>query len=229
MTQGARFNPNEHMMKLKSKDGMKDYLPVQWRLVWFREQCPDGTIETELVHLDLDKEMEEEAFVWNNDKRKSERVIKSGRGVAIFRAVVKDGKGGVATGTKMEKAVSFADFIEKSETGAIGRALAALGYGTQFTGDEFDERERIVDAPVESEHHQNTRKEPELDLAEVSLRVGKAFDFKQDTFEARWSAYKQHVLNSAKSDDLLTQSDIKKLLDYAIQHEKKTAAVAKAS
>src|SRR5260370_964793 len=39
------FNPNEHLMKLKSKDGLKDYLPVKWRLVWFREQCPHGTID----------------------------------------------------------------------------------------------------------------------------------------------------------------------------------------
>ncbi len=142
------FNPNEHVMQLKSKDGLKDYLPVQWRLVWFREQCPNGTIETEIVHLDLDKETEEEAFVWNNEKRRSEKVMKTARGVAVFRAVVKDGKGGVATGTKMEKAASFGDFLEKAETGAIGRALAALGYGTQFAP-ELNEEHRIVDSPVE--------------------------------------------------------------------------------
>ncbi len=143
------FNPNEHLMQLKSKDGLKDYLPVQWRLVWFREQCPNGTIETEIVHLDLDKETEEEVFAWNNEKRRSEKVIKTARGIAVFRAVVKDGKGGVATGTKSEKAASFPDYIEKAETGSIGRALAALGYGTQFTGEEFNEAHRIVDSPVE--------------------------------------------------------------------------------
>ena len=38
------FDPNEHLMQLKSKEGPKDYLPVQWRLVWFREQCPQGTV-----------------------------------------------------------------------------------------------------------------------------------------------------------------------------------------
>ncbi len=38
------FNPNEHLMQLRSKEGAKDYLPVQWRLVWFRDQCPHGTI-----------------------------------------------------------------------------------------------------------------------------------------------------------------------------------------
>ncbi len=143
------FNPKEHLMTIKNRQGASEYLAVKWRLVWFRQECPQGTIETEIVHLDLDKETEEEAFVWNNEKRRSEKVVKSARGIAIVRAVVRDGKGGVATGTKMEKAASFGDWLEKAETGAIGRALAGLGYGTQFTGDEWDEAHRIVDSPIE--------------------------------------------------------------------------------
>lgn len=141
------FNPNEHVVQIKTKNGLADYLPVQWRLVWFRTQCPDGSIETEPVQIDLDRETEEEGFAWNEEKRRSEKVIKRANGFALFRAVVKDGKGGVATGTKSEKAASFPDYIEKAETGAIGRALAALGYGTQFAP-ELDEEHRIVDAPV---------------------------------------------------------------------------------
>lgn len=147
-TRTRTFNPNNHVIQLKSKDGAKDYLPVQWRLVWFREQCPHGTIETEMLHLDLDRVTEEEAFVWNNEKRRSEKVVKQGTGFVLFKATVKDGKGGVATGTKSEKAASFPDYIEKAETGAIGRALAALGYGTQFAP-ELSEEHRIVDSPVD--------------------------------------------------------------------------------
>lgn len=143
------FNPNEHLIQLKGRGGSADYLPVQWRLVWFRSLYPDGTIETEIVHLDPDRETEEETFQWNQETRRSEKVVKRAPGFAVFRATVKDGRGGIATGTKSEKAASFLDYIEKAETGAIGRALAALGYGTQFAGDEFDERHRIVDAPVE--------------------------------------------------------------------------------
>lgn len=143
------FNPNEHLMQIKNRGGSSDYLPVQWRLVWFRSLYPQGTIETEIVHLDLERETEEETYVWNNETRRSEKVVKRAPGFAVVRATVKDGQGGMATGTKSEKAASFGDFLEKAETGAIGRALAALGYGTQFAGDEFDERHRIVDAPVE--------------------------------------------------------------------------------
>jgi len=147
-SQTRSFNPNDHVMQLKSREGAKDYLPVQWRLVWFREKCPNGTIETEMVHLDLDRETEEDGFEWNAEKRRSEKVIKRAKGFVIFRAVVKDGKGGVATGTKTEKAASFADYCEKAETGAIGRALAALGYGTQFAP-ELSEAHRIVDSPCD--------------------------------------------------------------------------------
>lgn len=142
------FNPNDHVIQIKNRGGAADYLPVQWRLVWFREKCPNGTIETEMVHLDIDRETEEETIAWNSETRRSEKVTKRANGFAIFRAIAKDGKGGVATGTKSEKAASFPDYIEKAETGAVGRALAALGYGTQFAP-ELDEQHRIVDAPVD--------------------------------------------------------------------------------
>lgn len=117
------FNPNDHLTKLKGKD----YLEVKWRLVWFREEWPYGTIDTEVVEL--------------TDQR------------AVFRAAVcKVNEEGIlrgrATGTKSETPKGFSDYIEKAETGAIGRALAALGFGTQFAP-ELEEGERIVDSPVE--------------------------------------------------------------------------------
>lgn len=143
------FNPNEHIIQIKSGQVSKDYLEVKWRLVWFRSVFPYGSIETEMIFLDLDRDTEEEAYVWNAERRRSEKTIKHANGFVIFKATVKDGQGGIATGTKSEKAASFGDFIEKAESGAIGRALAALGYGTQFTGDELAEHHRIVDAPVE--------------------------------------------------------------------------------
>jgi len=134
---------------LKNKQGSSEYLPVQWRLVWFRSVCAEGTIDTEEIEVDLDRECEVEVTVWNAEKRRSEKVVKHAKGYARFKATVTDGKGGTATGTKSECAANFADFCEKAESGAIGRALAALGYGTQFTGDDLNEQPRIVDSPVE--------------------------------------------------------------------------------
>jgi hypothetical protein len=55
-------------------------------------------------------------------------------------------------GDKMETRDDFADFVEKAETGAIGRALAMCGYGTQFApelseGDLESGRIAYADSP----------------------------------------------------------------------------------
>lgn len=113
------FNANEHMMKLKGKD----YLQVMWRLVWFREEKPLWSIDTAIQEADADH--------------------------AVFKAVICDETGAVkSTGHGSENKRDFGDYLEKAETKAVGRALAMLGYGTQFTAAELDEGERIVDSPV---------------------------------------------------------------------------------
>ena len=113
------FNPNDHMMNLKGKENLQ----VMWRLVWFREVRPLWSIEPEIIEMD--------------DKH------------AVFRAVIRDEAGAVkCIGHGSESQRDFGDFIEKAETKAVGRALAMLGYGTQFTASELDEGERIVDSPV---------------------------------------------------------------------------------
>ena len=141
------FNPNDHLMQIKGRNGISDYLPVQWRLVWLRSVYPSASLETEMIHLDLDREVETTIEVWNEEKQQAEKVVKRSKGLAIFKAIVKDGQGGVGMGTKSETAANFPDFIEAAETGAIGRALASLGFGTQFAP-ELQEEHRIVDSPV---------------------------------------------------------------------------------
>jgi len=169
-TQPKTFNPNEKMIQIKNGKGEKqDYLPVQWRLVWFREVCPNGTIDTDEIEVDLDREVEAEGWVYNPQKQKSEKIVKRGKGYARFKAIITDGKGGRSTGHKTENAANFSDYVEKAETGCIGRALAGLGYGTQFTGDEFVEGERLADAPVTRKGSQNTsNQEPEYTSSNAS-------------------------------------------------------------
>ena len=48
----------------------------------------------------------------------------------------------------METEIDSPDYIEKAETGAIGRVLAMSEYGT-LQAHEFDEGERIADDPIE--------------------------------------------------------------------------------
>ena len=115
-----KFNPCEHLMQLKGKD----YLQVMWRLVWFREEHPNWGIETGAINVDE-------------------------KG-ALFYAHIYDENGNLlSSGHGSETPKDFGDYIEKAETKAVGRSLAMLGYGTQFTADEMDEGNRIVDSPVD--------------------------------------------------------------------------------
>jgi len=102
-----RFDPTRYLRKL----GKGDYLEVKWRLSWLRTEHPDAAIETELVHWEKDPPM------------------------AVFKAKVTIPGGGSATGWGQEELKDFGDYLEKAETKALGRALAALGYGTQFCED----------------------------------------------------------------------------------------------
>src|SRR5215216_4744300 len=130
------FDPNKYMLKLpKTKkiigdNGMvrwekteTDYLPVAARIAWFRREHPLWSIIT--------------------------KVEKWGDKAIVMKATIKDMLGTViATARKKETEVEFPNYIEKAETGAIGRALAMCGYRT-LRAPEFDEQERLADAPVE--------------------------------------------------------------------------------
>ncbi len=121
MREMSAFDPSRFLTRVNGRE----YLEVKWRLVWLRTIHPDATIETELInHSDA---------------------------LAIFRARVSLPSGAAATGWGSETPGDFGDYLEKAETKALGRALAALGFGTQFCPDfEFGAAHgRVVDTPVD--------------------------------------------------------------------------------
>jgi hypothetical protein len=135
-TNGITFDPNKYMLKLPKNKRVKlanglvkwekvetNYLPVAPRIAWFRKEHPDWSIITKVMQL-VDK-------------------------AVIMKAIIKDASGRIiATARKRETQNGFPDYIEKAETGATGRALAMCGYGT-LQAPEFDECERLADAPIE--------------------------------------------------------------------------------
>jgi len=130
MSETREFTPSEYTIDLKGKD----YLPVAARVKWFRTVHPRGSIETQEVMVELDR-----PFTKGGAKV---------HGYARFHATVRDADGRLlGEGTKTENAANFFDYVEKAETGAIGRALAAAGFGTELDP-ELDEG-RVVDAPRE--------------------------------------------------------------------------------
>jgi hypothetical protein len=118
----SEFNPVDHLVQLRGKRGgaAKPYLPVSARIQWFRQDHPEGRIETEAYSVSENS--------------------------AIFIARVWTAEGGSAFGYGSEELGDFADFIEKAETKAIGRALSHMGYGTMSA---IDDDGVLADSPVE--------------------------------------------------------------------------------
>lgn len=117
----AKFHPKDHMTKMSGRD----YLEVKWRLVWFREVHPAGTISTELIATEP---------------------------TVVVRAQVHGADGvilasGYGTAPAAGKGTWIGRAVEKAETAAIGRALAHAGFGTQFDAD--DDGDNLADTPVE--------------------------------------------------------------------------------
>jgi hypothetical protein len=133
------FDPNKYMLKLPKTKKVTlpngqvrfektevDYLPVAARIAWFRKDHPLWSIITEVEQL--------------------------ANKAVVMKATIKDKLGTIiATARKKETEIGFPDYIEKAETGAIGRALAMCGYGT-LQAPEFDEQDRLADTPVEKQY-----------------------------------------------------------------------------
>lgn len=134
------FNPQEHMIDLKGKQ----YLPVAWRLVWFRDDYPQGAISTEVLGYEP---LLVKAYIHTQEGV----LLATGHGGAVAKP------GAVWSGRE----------IEKAETAAIGRALGHAGYGTQFEAD--DEGDFLADSPVER-MPQNTTQKP-AETAKQSAKV----------------------------------------------------------
>lgn len=117
------FNPKEHIIKI----GQKEYMPVNWRVVWFRDTFPQGHIDTEF--LSVGEMIVAKTIVTDNE----------GNFLASGHATVRD--------ASQREQTWAGRIIEKAETAAIGRALANAGFGTQFTDE--DEGEYLADSPVD--------------------------------------------------------------------------------
>jgi len=128
------FDAFAHLRKIRTRQGMQDYLDVKWRVAWVRAEHPTAQIVTEQVEGDAQH--------------------------ARFKCTITLPNGAVATGHGSETAGDFPDFYEKAETKAIGRACASLGYGTDSASD-FDDGEPLDGrAAAKDERAARTAPEP---------------------------------------------------------------------
>jgi hypothetical protein len=129
----------------------KDYLMVAYRIQWFTEEVPMFHISTHFPVLDDTQTIAQVTVVVLNEQ-----------GQAVRKAM----------GTKRETKTDFSDHTEKAETGALGRALIQLGYGTQYALADLDEGNRIVDSPLPDPRQTVPAGVAKLDQAVSNLPAG---------------------------------------------------------
>jgi hypothetical protein len=138
------FDPSKHLIQLKGKL----YLETKYRIQWFRENHPRGCISTEIVSYDP----------------------------VLVKATIYDGEGTVlasahAGAVDKGNAVWSGRSVEKSETAAIGRALAHAGYGTQFaSGDDTGSSEPRIPQAVTTTPRRTSNGSEDLRDKDVASR-----------------------------------------------------------
>jgi hypothetical protein len=113
------YAAHDHLIKIKGKDGQtKDYYPAAWRLYELRLRFPNITVESEIVHLDI-----EHNFV-------------------IIKAIIFDGK---SYEEAERRASSFKqgplNMLDKVETAAKARAARDFGVSTELALDSEPEED----------------------------------------------------------------------------------------
>lgn len=149
--QGQRSAQQEQRPGLVRMQGGRQYATVNARVSWFREANPRWSILTECIELNR-----EEKF-------------------AVYRATIRDESGNlIQTATKEATGRDHPDYIEKAETGAIGRALGFSGYGTEdFINDTNEDGTPFVTDRPHGDG-QDTRKVSDARRASVESPAGEA-------------------------------------------------------
>ena len=189
MTESTAFDPSKYLTKV----GNSDYLEVKWRLVWLRQRFPDAAIDTTLVEHSGDS--------------------------AVFRAVVTLPDGGSASGWGSESMSDFRDYIEKAETKAIGRALAALGFGTQFCPDfDFETgsalRLKVADSPID---FASTRGRRLASQGSDDRRPAATAAPGSQTVTARQLKFIQAIAREAGLDEAAVRTDVQESFGCAVE------------
>lgn len=148
------FNPAEFTRQLPNEDGSTSlYLDVKYRLLWFRLHRPQGKITSDIVSVD-----DRSAVVTCK--------LYADKGDPEDQYLAKSSAQRFATTEK------FGDrYLEIAETAAIGRVLAACGYGTQFCGAGDMLSGVVADAPVDLMDAEDDV--PPADISSTALQVSR--------------------------------------------------------
>lgn len=144
------FSPADFTRQLPSEDGKTSlYLDVKYRLLWFRLCNPNGKIDPEIVHVD----------------DKSAVVVCK---LYLDRCDPADQYVAKSCAQRFASAEKYGDrYLETAETAAMGRVLAAAGYGTQFCGATDMFGADVCDAPLDLSMAEDSCEESSIGTSRV--------------------------------------------------------------
>jgi hypothetical protein len=177
------FDPTRHFIDYKGRD----YLPVPARLAWLVSEYPSYSITT-LVDAEA-KPIKATAHV---------RIYKDDGTLLREATAIKVGAGAGAANTPMGV-----------ETGAVGRALGMLGFGTMQAGEDFEEDGEVMggiaDSPVERKAKPAPKAAPMPTPAQVDAALASVADDGPE-----WAEEYDHA--AVTDNDLFSEAKVRRLM-----------------
>ncbi len=198
MTQQQSYNAHEHLIQIKGRDNQqKDYLPASWRLYELRLRYPHITIESEIIHMDV-----EHNFV-------------------IIKAIIFDGKTYEESdmrSSSMKQGLLSA--LDKVETAAKARAARDFGVSTELALDSEPEDDLDPPSPLANKPTQkgNLSVVPQNGTPPVSpliVELQGMYTYARDlglvTDLMSWEKLKVEILGNAVHDEDMQTADVEKM------------------
>jgi len=122
------YNPRDHLVKIKTRDGLKDYYPAAWRLYELNLRYPNANFQSQIIHMDM-----EHNFV-------------------IVKCTLYLGQGDLEMAERRTEAMKggLLSQLDKVETAAKARCARDLGISTELALDITDDEEPVDTASEES-------------------------------------------------------------------------------
>jgi hypothetical protein len=212
-TNSKAYNPRDHLIKIKTKQGLKDYYPAAYRLYELNLRYENHSFMSEIIHLDLEHNfvIVKCTLYLGGDPDMSPRKTEALKGGLLSE-------------------------LDKVETAAKARCARDFGISTEFTLLDDLEAEQAEVSPTQdmvSAHavEQVTKAERNGQVSNHLEAARKLFastySVEPDALMERWTAYKVSVLGKSIEDSDLTAEQLARVHGSIVAKQKEQAQQSK--
>ena len=199
------YNPHDHLIKIRTKDGLKDYYPAAWVLYELNLRYEDANFSSEILHLDVE------------------------RNLVVVKCRLYLGPDYEMSHKKTEAMKSgLLSQLDKVETAAKVRCARDFGCGTQYALEYEDSEivEVVSSVNTMSAHSLEQAAKAGSDghtpnrVDAVQALFASTYNVQPDALVERWAAFKVHALNVSVADSELTGAQLAQLHGTVIAQQK---------